>query len=129
KGMSTGSAANLMKVAEASGGTLLTAPSLGEILEEAGKTLVAVSAGSSGSSFLLNHTGAGGGVVNVDLIVPESQRAAVEAKVGPVPEEATPNAARNRWVVDAIIQYVLPELKPDAMLVWLSDPDHTAHEK
>ena len=127
-GMSTGNAENLRKVAAAMGGKLLTVPSLGEILDAQGKKLVAVSAGSSGSAFLLNHTVAGGGVINVDLILPESQRAVVEAKVGAAPAEATPNAARNHWAVDALLEYAIPELKPDAAIVWFSDPDHTAHE-
>ena len=128
-GFGTGNAVNLMKVVEATGGKLLTAPSLGEILEANGKTLVAVSAGSSGSAFLLNPTLTGGGVVNVDLILPESRREAVETAVGPAPEEATPNDARNRWIVDVLLEYAIPDLKPDVALVWFSDPDHTAHEK
>ncbi|MCC6487041.1 MAG: alkaline phosphatase family protein [Candidatus Hydrogenedentes bacterium] len=127
KGLSTGNAENLQRIDEHIGGTLLTVPSLGEILEQNGKELLVVSSGSSGSSFLLNHRAKGGGVINVDMVLPETNKARVDEAVGPVPEEAYPNAARNRWVVDAYIKLGLDEVRPDVTYMWLSDPDHTAH--
>src|SRR5947199_20123 len=54
RGLDTGARANLEAVARAEG-RLLTAPSLGEILERAGKKLVAIGSGTSGAAFLLNH--------------------------------------------------------------------------
>src|SRR3954467_657047 len=55
RGLDTGERVNLEAVARAEG-QLLTAPSLGEILQRAGKTLLGVSSGSTGSALLLNHT-------------------------------------------------------------------------
>ena len=52
------------------GGKLLTAPSLGEILEQAGKKLLAVSSGSSGSALLLNHTVGSGAIMHTDFTRP-----------------------------------------------------------
>src|SRR5262249_39811355 len=52
KGLDTGARANLEAVARAEG-RLITAPTLGEILAQQGKKLLAVSSGSTGSSFLL----------------------------------------------------------------------------
>ncbi|MCC6695604.1 MAG: alkaline phosphatase family protein [Candidatus Hydrogenedentes bacterium] len=127
KGLSTGNAANLARIEETLGGKLLNAPSLGEILAENGKQFLAVSSGSSGSAFLLNHKAKGGGVINVDMILPEANKPHVDEVLGPVPEEAYPNAARNRWVVDAYIKLGLDQIRPDATYMWLSDPDHTAH--
>src|SRR4029078_7617465 len=57
--LDTGDRANLEAVGRAEG-TLVTAPSLGEILQRAGRTLLGVSSGSTGSAFLLNHTAASG---------------------------------------------------------------------
>jgi arylsulfatase A-like enzyme len=30
--------------------------------------------------------------------------------------------------VEALLEYAIPEVKPDMAIVWFSDPDHTAHE-
>src|ERR1700750_467523 len=55
RGLDTGERENVEKV-ERAAGRLLTAPTLGEILSRQGKKLLAVSSGSTGSSYLLNHT-------------------------------------------------------------------------
>src|SRR6185436_2020898 len=59
KGLDTGDKVNL-EAAERAEGKLLTAPTLGEILEPAGRKVLAVSSGSSGSAYLLNHSAAKG---------------------------------------------------------------------
>ena len=125
--LSTGDRANLLKVSEAVGGELLTAPTLGETLRAAGERVLVVSSGSSGSAFLLNHTAAGGGIIHYDFGVPGAIRQQALQLLGEVPAAATPNDARNRWVVDAFFQVGLPEVDPAVTLMWLSDPDTTAH--
>lgn len=127
-GLNTADAKNLDKIEEGTDGKLLTAPSLGEILQHAGKKLLAVSSGSSGSALLLNHKITGGGVINVELIRPASMRDHALQILGPVPPEAEPNDARNRWAVDAYLKIGLDEIKPDVTIMWLSDPDETAHK-
>jgi arylsulfatase A-like enzyme len=62
--LDTGRRNNLLDVQNVSGGVLLTAPTLGEMLQRAGHRMLVVSAGSTGSSFLLNHTVAGGAVLH-----------------------------------------------------------------
>src|SRR5712691_11862578 len=78
KGLDTGERANLEAVERAEG-ALLTAPTLGEIFKPAGKTLLAVSSGSSGSAYLLNHTVATGGIVHCDFARPLDLAARVAA--------------------------------------------------
>jgi predicted AlkP superfamily pyrophosphatase or phosphodiesterase len=129
RSLNTSNPANLQRIEAATEGKLLTAVSMGEVLEAAGKKLLAVSSGSGGSSFLLNHKAKGGGLINVSLILPESQRDRVLDALGPVPPDATPAGARNAWVVDAYVKFGLDETKPDLTFMWLTDPDHTAHEK
>jgi arylsulfatase A-like enzyme len=50
-------------------------------------------------------------------------------RLGPVPEKGLPNAALNRRAVDAYLMLGLDEMHPDVTLMWISDPDTTAHNK
>lgn len=110
-------------------GHLLTAPSLGQTLEKAGKKLLVISAGSSGSAKLLNHPVGSGAVIHPDLIVPAALGAKVMTAVGEGPKEAVPNVARNRWATDVYLSLGLGELASDVTAIWFGDPDATAHAK
>ena len=128
KGLDTGSRENLEAIARANG-PLLTAPSLGEILPAAGKTILAVGSGTSGAAFLLNHTVRTGAIVHQEFTSPPSLSAHVIETLGPVPEKGIPNTALNRRAVDAYLRLGLDEIHPDVTLMWISDPDTTAHNK
>ena len=128
KKFDTAKAADLQRIETATGGQLLTAPSLGEILQQGGRKLLAVSSGSSGSAFLLNHKASGGGLIHTELVLPASLRPQVAEILGPVPPDASPNTLRNRRAVDAYLQIGLDHIRPNVTLMWLSDPDHTQHE-
>ncbi|MCC6796559.1 MAG: alkaline phosphatase family protein [Candidatus Hydrogenedentes bacterium] len=129
KGFSTGDAANLMKLNEVTGGKVLTAPTLGEILESAGMKLFVASSGSSGSSYLLNPHVKGGGIVNTEMVLPESAKPHVDELLGPVPEEAIPNAPANRRIIDGLLRIGVDEHHAELIFLWVTDPDHTAHPK
>jgi hypothetical protein len=126
KTLDTGSRVNLEAIAQADG-QLLTAPSLGEMLPRAGKTLLVVGAGTSGAAFLLNHTVGTGAIVHPQFTRPASLGSRVLDALGPPPPEASPNAAQNRYAVDAYLKTGLEQLHPDLTFMWISDPDHTAH--
>ena len=126
KPLDTGDRANLESVERAEG-RLLTAPTLSEILAPSGKTLLAVSSGSSGSAYLLNHTVATGAIIHYDFVKPPSLLGRVTAALGPVPPHATPNDAQNEYAIDAYLKFGLGELHPDVTFMWLNDPDGTAH--
>jgi len=117
---------NLLRIDAATGGHLLTATTLGEVLEAAGRKLLVVSAGSSGSAFLINHKVAGGGIIHWEFTVPDSlARAAAR-----VPAEAGASSeAKDRRAVDAFLRVGLPELNPAVTVMWLTDPDTTAHDR
>ncbi len=127
-GLDTGSRGNLEAIARADG-PLLTAPSLGEILQRAGRTIFASGSGTSGAVFLLNHTAAGGGVVHQEFTRPAAFGARVLERLGPVPPDGMPNGPRNARAVDAYLTLALEQVHPDLALMWISDPDHTAHSK
>jgi arylsulfatase A-like enzyme len=118
----------LLKVAAAEG-ALLTAPTLGQMLARAGKRFLVVSSGSSGSALLLSPTPDAGVILHTEFARPEDWRTKAVAMLGPTPPAALPNAARNRYATDLLLQIGLPEVRPDVVFVWYSDPDTTAHAR
>jgi predicted AlkP superfamily pyrophosphatase or phosphodiesterase len=126
KPLDTGKRENL-ELVERADGALLTAPTLSEILRLAGKTMLVVSSGSSGSALLLNHTLAAGGIVNYDFVRPAALADAASRILGPPPPQATPNDPRNQYAVDAYLKIGIEQLRPDVTFMWLNDPDGTAH--
>ena len=126
KGLDTGERANL-EAAERAEGKLLTAPTLGEILVPAGRKVLAVSSGSSGSAYLLNHSSANGATIHYEFTYPPSLGARAASVLGPVPPHATPNDAQNQYAIDAYLKLGLDEIHPDVTFMWLNDPDGTAH--
>ena len=125
KPLSTGSRGNLERIDQATGGKLILVPDLGQILQEAGKHLFVASAGSSGSAFLLNHGVHGGMVIHNNFVLPAEAEAKVLEKLGPAPEEGTPNDRQNHRAMEAYLQF---GIDAPVSILWLSDPDHTGHE-
>lgn len=127
RGLNTGEASELQKIAAATNGHLLTAISLGEVLQKAGAKMMVFSSGSSGQALLQNHTVSGGAVINTSMILPDSLKPTLEKELGPIPPAGDPNTARHKWVTDALIRYGLKMDGPLVSAIWFSDPDGTAH--
>jgi len=125
KTFDTGERENLEAVERAEG-KLLTAPTLGEILQREGRTLLGVSSGSTGSAYLLNHT-AGGALIHTDYAKPPELSSKVLPVLGPPPAHATPNDAQNQRAIDAYLKLGVDDLRPDVTFLWVNDPDGTAH--
>lgn len=119
--LDTGVRENLEMVERAEG-TLLTAPTLSDVLTTAGKKMLVVSSGSSGSAYLLQ-----GSTIHYDFVRPPALAERVAAVLGAAPAAATPNDPRNRYALDAYLKIGLGELHPDVTFMWLNDPDGTAH--
>jgi arylsulfatase A-like enzyme len=126
--LDTGAREDLQDVERAEG-RLLTAPTLGEILEGAGKKLLVVGSGTSGSAYVLNQAAANRAIIHSDYVLPADLAARVLQRLGPVPPRATPNTAQHRRAVDAYLSFGVDDLRADATIVWLNDPDATAHAK
>ena len=126
KGLDTGERENLEAVERAEG-RLLTAPTLGEILQANGRKLAGVSSGSTGSAYLLNHTVAGGALFHTDYTRPPELAPKVLSVLGPPPAHATPNDPQNQRAIDAYLKLCVDDLRPDVTIQWLNDPDGTAH--
>lgn len=127
KGLNTGDYSDLNKIVSATNGHLLTAVTLGEVLQKAGKKMMVFSSGSTGQAMMQNHTVSGGAIVNPGLILPESFKETLVREVGPIPAKAKPNAGQHKWVTDALIRYGLTLDGPLVSAIWFSDPDGTAH--
>jgi predicted AlkP superfamily pyrophosphatase or phosphodiesterase len=125
--LDTGQKANLEKIQTDQDGVLLTATTLGEVLQAHGRKMLAVGAGTTGSTFLLNHKVSGGAVLHTEFGLPEAMYQRALAELGPAPAEGHPNDARNRRAVEAYLRIGLPTIDPVVTAMWLSDPDTTAH--
>ena len=132
----TGDHRNLRRLDEATGGQLLLAPTLAERLHAHGRRLAAVSSGSTGSALLLNPRAAAG----IGLLVngylepgrtvahPAEASAAILARFGPAPAKASGRYdTAVAWTQRVLREHVLPDLRPDVVIDWLTEPDHTQH--
>ncbi len=124
--LNTGEASDMMLADSALDGRLLTAPTIGRRLRDAGLRMMVASAGSSGSAYLFAG-GTGTPVVNADLVMPAALAPLVQRVLGAPPADASPNIGRNAWAVDALLRIGVDSLDVDVGYLWLSDPDHTAH--
>jgi type I phosphodiesterase/nucleotide pyrophosphatase len=117
-----------------SGGRLLLVKSLGEVLQEHGLTLAAVSSGSPGSALLLNHRAPQGvgllvnGYLDPGVVVahPPAVNAAILARFGAAPPKGGFPDSFNPvvdWTQAVLTEYVIPELQPDVVVNWLTEPD------
>ena len=119
--LDTADRSHLVKIAEAEG-RLLTAPTLGESLQAAGRKMLVVSSGTGGSAFLNNHTVAGGAILHYQFALPERLAEDMKA-LGPPPAAG----ARDRYAVDAFLKIGVPRVDPSVTVMWLGDLDSTAH--
>jgi arylsulfatase A-like enzyme len=126
KFLDTANRDQLLAIAKAEG-RLLTAPTLGESLQGAGRRLLVVSSGSAGSSFLNNHMLSGGAILHYQYVLPPELAEEMKA-IGPPPAENAPTAL-DRYAVDAFLKVGLARVDPSVTVMWLSGLDATAHDR
>ena len=112
-------------------------PTLAQRLAAEGRRLAAVSSGSTGSAFLLNPDAPEGVGVLVNgylggglVAFPADVNAAILARFGAAPRKgglAERFDAAVDWTETVLREYVLPELRPDVVINWITEPDHTQH--
>src|SRR5262249_25826338 len=128
----------LLRMDEAEPGRIATAPALAEVLEKSGQRMIAVSSGSTGSALLLAPKAprGSGAVINGDFTpgrqaaFPEGLSEEVLKRFGPAPKKGgakDPFDASVGWQMRVLRDYVLPELKPNVVMAWLTEPDHIQH--
>lgn len=124
KSINTGEAEELQKVMAATDGHLLTAVTLGELLQAQGKRMMVFSSGSTGQALLQNHTISGGAVINPGMILPASIKDSIYKDLGTIPAG---EGGKHIWITDALIRYGLADNGPEVSAIWFGDPDHNAH--
>ena len=103
-------------------------PSLGERLAAVGLTFALVSAGTQGAARLLHPAAERLGMFRWNVEDTKGDTAArMAARFGPTPPHAVPNIARNDHAARILLEHVLPDLRPDVALLWLSEPDVSFH--
>ncbi|WP_396184797.1 alkaline phosphatase family protein [Flavobacterium sp.] len=123
-GLNTGDAEELNKIAKATDDHLLTAVSLGEVLEQNAKILFVFSSGSTGQALMQNHKVSGGAIINTSMILPESLKTKIFSEIG----EAPTGLGKHKWLTDAVIKYGLTLDGPLVSTLWYGDPDSAAHK-
>jgi arylsulfatase A-like enzyme len=129
----TGDYRQLLKLRDVTEGRLLFMPSMAEYLKARGIRFAVVSSGSTGSALLLNHRAPEGvGVLvngNFDpgkrVAYPDDVSAAVLSRFGVAPKEE--DSAAVDWADRVLREYVRPELKPDVVIDWQTEPDGAQH--
>ena len=125
--LDTGQRSDLERIQRDQDGVLLTTATLGQLLHANGKKMLGSRRGTSGAVFLLNHTVSGGAILHTDYALPAPLHQRMLAELGPPPAAGHPNNARNRRAVDPFLRIGLPAVDPAVTVMWLSDPDTTAH--
>jgi hypothetical protein len=102
--------------------------SLGERLAAAGRTFALVSAGTQGAAYLLHPAAERLGSFRWNVEDSEGATAArVRDRLGPTPPHGVPATPRVEHAGRVLLEVVLPEVKPDVALLWLSEPDVSFH--
>jgi predicted AlkP superfamily pyrophosphatase or phosphodiesterase len=136
--VNTGDVNVLRELDRVSGGQLLLVPSLAERLHAEGKSLAAVSSGSSGSAYLLNHRAQAGVGTLVNgyladpdgrVAYPDAVNAAILSRFGAAPPIDGEGGLVEpvNWAERVLRDYILPELRPDVVLNWITQPDGAHH--
>lgn len=118
----------LRRVAEATGRALL-APTLGELLAPHGLTFGTVVGGTSGNAYV-QHPRAdrvGGAILHPEFTLPGEHHASVVARFGAWPPKRSPELGRIRQAGDVFRGYLVPEVDPDAAMIWFPEPDTSQH--
>jgi predicted AlkP superfamily pyrophosphatase or phosphodiesterase len=129
---------NLLRLDQATGGGMVLTKTLGEILQERGKRLAAISSGSTGSALLTNARAPRGVGVLIDgywepgvrVAFPDAVNDEVRRRFGAVPGRAGNTEAQDSsvtWTQSVLRDYVLPDLRPDVIINWMTEPDHILH--
>jgi phosphonoacetate hydrolase len=124
----TGDRMALERLRSLNAGRILPAPTLVERLVATGKRVVVLGSGTTGQATLLDPERVGT-TIHVAFTWPEPLLARLAERFGPPPLKRVPVQAANDWLTQVLIEYVLPELAPDVVLMWLCEPDSTQHAR
>ncbi len=136
--VSTSNYKNLISIDSLKNGNLLSVKSIGEILHQNNVKYAAISSGSPGSAFLLNHHVMEGGGYLVSSEIDNGNHPAIPKEIGNEiinqfgkPPTKDKNLTYNTsvdWTENVLLNYVLPTLEPEVIYNWFTEPDHSQHK-
>lgn len=109
---------------------VFNAPTISDIVKQAGGRTAIVSSGTRGSSQMLHprRVEAGDYILHPTLSTPEEVQLAADALGAPMPEAEVPDTPRNRWLAEATARVIIPQQRPDVLFFWHDDPDKSQHK-
>lgn len=125
---SNGSASNLRMLDDETGGQMITAVSIGELLDEAGLEYFVTGSGGSGNSLLQNPRESGRGIWAANsngFFVPASDRDEAISLIGPIDSDTT---ERTKWAAQSMIHNATERTPPDVTVMWINETDARGHE-
>ncbi|NOX67084.1 MAG: alkaline phosphatase family protein [Chlorobi bacterium] len=136
--VSTSDYKNLISIDSITKGNLLSVESIGEILDKNNVKYTAISSGSPGSVFLLNHHVKQNGGYLISSEIDNGDHPAIPKEIGNVileqfgkPPTKNGDITFNTsvdWTENVLLNYVLPTLKPGVIYNWFTEPDHSQHK-
>ncbi|VAX29099.1 hypothetical protein MNBD_IGNAVI01-1540, partial [hydrothermal vent metagenome] len=136
--ISTWNYKNLVGIDSLTKGNLLSVRSIGEILHRNNVKYAAISSGSPGSAFLLNHHVKQTGGYLISSEIDNGDHPAIPTKIGneilkqfgkpPTKKEDRTFNTSVDWTENVLLNYVLPTLEPKVIFNWFTEPDHSQHK-
>lgn len=118
-----------------SSGKLMTAPTLGELLAAAGKSLAVLATNTPGTTRLFHHKAEDFGHLRLsghfpEACTPSDVLTRVEERFGKLPPAAAPGEPDyqgQEWITSVFLGEVWPRYSPDVSILSYGEPDTTSH--
>lgn len=125
----------LRRLDRESGGRLMSAPTLGELLARSGRSLAVLATNTSGTTRLFHHKAEDVNHIRLSghyrqACTPETVLETVETRLGPMPPETPPdepNYAAQDWITSAFLEFIRPDFRPDVTVLSYGEPDVCSH--
>lgn len=133
--LDTSDADLLARLNRESGGRLMSAPTLGELLSGSGKNLAVLATNSPGTTHLFHHKAEDFNHIRLsghfrEACTPADVLAEIEAEFGalpPAPAEGDPDFAGQEWITSVFLGHIWPKQRPDVTILSYGEPDTTSH--
>ncbi len=122
----TGDIAVLRALEQATGKPVLEMPTLADHLAAAGRDCAVLSSGTTGHTYLLNPRADEHGQLVLSAHGAVASSARGREMLAELPPPPLPAVERAEWIAEVFRTRLLPE-PPDATILWLCEPDTTAH--
>ncbi|NTE65089.1 alkaline phosphatase family protein [Agrobacterium tumefaciens] len=131
----TADAVLLDRLNRESGGNLMGAPTLGEILGRAGKSLAVLATNTPGTTCFFHHKAEEFGHIRVsghfpEACTPQSALSEIVGRFGalpPVPPQGEPDIEAQTLITSIFLDYIWPKEAPDVTVLSYGEPDTASH--